>query len=213
MKHMSAQTGKPITQRRLSKAAIYRACRDWHGYLSAFAFLALIFFSATGLILNHPERTENLGAQTHEREFRLPTEALETAAASEDPSAALTVLLNEQIQLLGKFSSGEVSDGEALLRFEGPKGSTDAFIELETGSATVTIRRSPAAVVLNNLHRGKNSGAVWQSAIDISAVVILALSLVGYILFFTLRFKLRTGLMITAISSAAVLGAYAFFVQ
>src|SRR5690242_20539981 len=37
------------------KISFYRQCRLWHGWLSAFAFLALMFFSATGLLLNHPE--------------------------------------------------------------------------------------------------------------------------------------------------------------
>ena len=35
--------------------ALYRQCRAWHGYLSAFAFIALMFFSATGILLNHPD--------------------------------------------------------------------------------------------------------------------------------------------------------------
>lgn len=212
MSRLSADMSKPTTLRRISKAAVYRACRDWHGYLSAFAFLALIFFSATGLILNHPEWTESLGAKTIEQEIVLSPAALDAASASEDPSSAITRLLRKQAQPLGNFSSGEVYDGEAFLRFEGPRGSTDAVIELATGHAALTHRTASVATVLNNLHRGKNAGAVWQSIIDISAVVILALSLIGYALFFTLRFKLRTGLMLTAISAAVIAGAFAFFV-
>ena len=33
----------------------YRHSRYVHGWLSAFAFLTLLFFSVTGLLLNHPE--------------------------------------------------------------------------------------------------------------------------------------------------------------
>ncbi len=33
----------------------YRHARYVHGWLSAFAFIVLIFFSVTGLLLNHPE--------------------------------------------------------------------------------------------------------------------------------------------------------------
>ena len=41
-------------KRGFSKSDFYRLCREWHGYLSALAFAALIFFSATGILLNHP---------------------------------------------------------------------------------------------------------------------------------------------------------------
>ncbi len=196
---------------------MYRACRDWHGYLSAIAFLALIFFSLTGLILNHPEWTETLGARTHEAELTLPSGALRTAALSVEPGAALAGLLGTRTALLGRYASGEIYDGEAFLRFEGPRGSTDAVIALDTGVATVTKRSAPVAVVLNNLHRGKNAGAVWQAMIDIAGVLILGLSilglsLIGYVLFFTLRFKLRTGLLLTATSAAVILSAFILFV-
>ena len=33
----------------------YRHSRYVHGWLSAFAFLTLLYFSVTGLLLNHPE--------------------------------------------------------------------------------------------------------------------------------------------------------------
>jgi hypothetical protein len=35
-----------------------RTLRSWHGYLSAFSFLILIFFAATGILLNHPDLTQ-----------------------------------------------------------------------------------------------------------------------------------------------------------
>ena len=43
----------------MSSGDFFRVCRWLHGYLSAFAFLSLMLFSATGLILNHPGRVPN----------------------------------------------------------------------------------------------------------------------------------------------------------
>jgi hypothetical protein len=212
MDTMPEQPAKQFARRRLTKAALYRACRDWHGYLSAFAFLMLIFFSLTGLLLNHPEWTDSLAAKTKETVIVLAASELEAVSASDDPVAAATSVLIDHVEILGRFSSGEVFDGEAFLRFDGPRGSTDAVINLETGHAELTHRAAPVAVILNNLHRGKNAGPVWQSVIDVSAALILALSLIGYVLFFTLRFRLRSGLMLTAVSAAVILGAYLIFV-
>src|SRR6185312_12483078 len=41
------------------KGAVFRLSRMLHAYLSAFAFLALFFFSATGVLLDHPEWFES----------------------------------------------------------------------------------------------------------------------------------------------------------
>ena len=60
----------------------------------------------------------------------------------------------------------------------------------------------PARLVsfINDLHTGKNSGAVWKATIDVFGVLIILMSLIGYILFFSLRFRLRTSLVLTAVS-------------
>jgi hypothetical protein len=42
--------------------------------------------------------------------------------------------------------------------------------------------------------------------IDLSAWLVLALSLIGYVLFFSLRFRLKTSLMLTAVSLAVLVG-------
>jgi hypothetical protein len=59
---------------------------------------------------------------------------------------------------------------------------------------------------MNDLHRGKNAGAVWRAAIDVAAVLLIALSLIGYVLFFSLRFRLGASLLLTASSLAAMAG-------
>jgi len=40
--------------------------------------------------------------------------------------------------------------------------------------------------------------------IDLSAWIVLGLSLIGYVLFFSLRFRLKTSLILTAVSLAAL---------
>ena len=55
----------------LDKGAFFRLCRMLHAYLSAFAFLALFFFSATGILLNHPEWFERYQPAEHKVAFAL----------------------------------------------------------------------------------------------------------------------------------------------
>jgi hypothetical protein len=211
----------PATERRRAKAAargktrgslkgeVYRQARLWHGWLSALAFIALMFFSATGLLLNHPEwfRTESQPRPT-EVKLTLSADELAKARSAKDPGRAIAEIVGRKTRLLGAYQSGEVIDGEAQLRTEGVNGSSDILADMETGKAEISTERARLVTTLNDLHRGKNAGAAWKLIIDASAVVVLALSLIGYVLFFSLRFRLRTGLILTGISLAALLAVF-----
>jgi len=195
------------------KGEFYRQCRAWHGYLSAFAFLALIFFALTGLLLNHPTW---LAARTHakpvETTLTLPATALAQAAKAPDQAKALAQAVGKVARLRGVYQSGEVVDDEALIRLEGVTGSSDLVVGLKTGAVSVTTERVDAVTTINELHRGKNAGAVWKLIIDVAAVVILALSIIGYVLFFSLRFRLRTSLILTGVSIGVLVAAFLAFV-
>jgi uncharacterized protein len=67
------------------RAELYRQSRKWHGYLSALAFLALIFFSVTGIMLNHPGWFSAEPGQSRRYEVVLPADRLVTALTTEDP--------------------------------------------------------------------------------------------------------------------------------
>lgn len=196
---------KPVRKVINWKAEVYRQSRTWHGYLSAFAFLTLIFFAATGLILNHPEWIEAKGEQpSKDTTVQLAPADLAAAKAAADPSRALAELVRRQTPLIGGYQSGEVIDEEAMIRLEGPKGSSDIAVDLATGKAEVTVKKARLIDTLNELHRGKNASASWKAVIDISAILILALSIIGYVLFFSLRFRLKTSLILTGVSLAAM---------
>jgi hypothetical protein len=211
----------PATERRRAKAAarnkprgslkgeVYRQARLWHGWLSALAFLALMFFSATGLLLNHPEWFKaDAQAKPVEATLTLSADDLARARAAADPGRVLAEAVGRKTKLLGGYQSGEVIDGEAQLRTEGVNGASDILVDMETGKAAISTERAQLVTTLNDLHRGKNAGPAWKLIIDASAVVVLTLSLIGYVLFFSLRFRLRTGLILTAISLAALLAVF-----
>ena len=201
----------PRRPRSAAKIAFYTQVRHWHGYLSALAFLALMFFSFTGIVLNHPDwlPQEPDGLRVS---AMLPLPALQAAQKSADPGAALGLLAAEHLPLRGAYSSGDIDGGEAFLRFAGVRGSSDLIIELSTGAVRGEVRQPDALTMLNDLHRGKSAGAAWRWIIDITGMLLLVLSLLGYILFFTLRFRLKVALALTAVSVAGMVGAFFAFV-
>ncbi len=193
------------------KIEFYRQSRLWHGYLSAFAFISLIFFSVTGLFLNHPEW---LAQESKSEEIRLNLLPGDIAAARKtgDPARAIAVLIAARGGVGGLYSSGEIDGDEAFLRFEGVTGNASVMVDLKTGAAEATLQRSDAVTVLNDLHRGKNAGDAWKLFIDISAAIFLVLSLVGYILFFSLRYRLAQSLGLTIASLAAMTAVFVWLV-
>ncbi len=189
-----------------SKRDLYAYSRMLHAYISAFAFLALMFFSLTGLFLNNPQWFQTVKSPTQEQSLTLPAQDISSALKAKVPMNELAKAVGRHTVVRGIYKSGEIIEDEALLHFEGVKGKSNIVINLKSGLTEVTLEHASPLSVIQELHRGKNSGHIWKIVIDITAYLILALSLIGYILFFSLRFRLATSLTLTGIS-LLVLGA------
>jgi hypothetical protein len=198
-------TAKP---RSAFEIALYRQCRAWHGYLSAFAFIALMFFSATGILLNHPDWIARDAGDQLEQSVQLAADDVAAALKSVNPGQALAQIVQQKASPRGAFTSADIDASQALLRFEGIKGNSDVSIDLKSATAKIAVTPSDAVTILDDLHRGKNAGSVWKTLIDITGGMLLALSVLGYILFFSLRFRLRTSLVLTGLSLALLVGIF-----
>lgn len=182
----------------------YRHSRYVHGWLSAFAFLTLLFFSVTGLLLNHPEWFEP--AKTEQTtQLILPESILKSIKQQENPSDTILNYVRQQQNVVGRYQSSEVMDNEVMIRLESPAGATDIWVMADTGETEITQKPASTVSMLNDLHRGKNSGLAWSWLIDISAIIVIALSLVGYILFLSIKTRLVTHLVLTAVSLALII--------
>ena len=194
------------------KGAFFRLSRMLHAYLSAFAFLTLIFFSGTGVLLNHPEWFEKYRPAESQAAIALTPAELAAARASKGPGRALAATAATKMHLAGAYASGDLDGRQAIVRLEGPKGSTDLTIDLATGKGDARITTTNLMSIIQDLHRGKNVGVAWRWVIDLSAWLILAMALIGYVLFFSLRFRLKTSLILTAVSLAVLVGIAWFLV-
>lgn len=208
----SAAKKKPVAKKGFDKGAFYRTSRMLHAYISAFAFLALMFFSVTGILLNHPEWLQGKPPAEQSLTGQIPSADIAAALKTPEPPKALGEAIDKRIKVRGAYHSGEMLDGEAMLRFEGATGATDVILDLETGQVEATVQPATVTSIVNDLHKGKNTGAVWKLLIDLSGILVLLLSVIGYVLFFSLRFRLKTSLILTVVSLAAFLGLYLAFV-
>lgn len=179
----------------------YRHARYVHGWLSAFAFLILMFFALTGLFLNNPNWFEPAKDENTVTVSMTP-DLLAKVKGQENPSTDILNFVRAEHTLVGRFQSSEVLDGEVMIRLESPAGSTDVWAMLDTGEIEVSSKPASTVSLINDLHRGKNAGTAWSWLIDISAITILILSIAGFILFLSIKSRLLTHLLLTAASLA-----------
>jgi hypothetical protein len=211
----------PTHRPRPWKARIASASRWLHVYLSMLGLFVLLFFSATGITLNHPtwflastEHTRQADGSLEPAWVALPTSPLPDDA---DPASAVSRLevvehLRAAHNLRGALASFTADDLECSVTFKGPGYSADAFIDRETGAYTITEISHGLVAVLNDLHKGRDTGPVWAVLIDVSALVMVAASLSGLVLIFYIKRRRNPGLVVAFLGTAAVLALIFFFV-
>jgi thiamine biosynthesis lipoprotein len=200
------------TKRTLTKHELYRYFRLVHGWLSALAFVALCFFAFTGLLLNHPEWFAGSN-ESIKQTFTLTADELERLQDGSTATKALVDAAAKRVPLrgeLGDDSAGDLVGDELFVRMQGVRGDSFLRAHLRTGEVEVTVEPTSTISILNELHRAERAGDGWRLAVDVIAVLLIVLSVVGYLIFLSMRGKrIRTAL---ALTFASTLGLYVLFV-
>lgn len=181
-----------------------------HTYLSMFGFATILLFSVTGITLNHPEWF----GERFRREERLTGQVelswLQGETAETVDKLAIVEQLRSVHRLGGAVSEFRIDEFECFISWRGPGYSADAFVDRESGRYELTVTRHGLIAVLNDLHKGRDTGTGWSLAIDISALLMALSSLTGLVLLFYIRRRRASGLVTMAVG-AAVLGAVYFW--
>lgn len=213
--HATTRTDRPVAPPRPPslKFRIYRQCRIWHGYLSAFAFAALLFFATTGLILNHPDWFASDAPPLEETTFTLTQSQLQQLRAAQAPAELLARIAAEHATLRGEYKDGTAAGDQIFVRLQGARGSADIRADTTDGSVVVASEAATTVAVMNALHRGETAGAAWRLSIDVMAIVLIVVALAGYAIFLSMSGKLRTALLISAASIAVAIVLFFAFVS
>lgn len=145
------------------------------------SFGVVFFFSVTGLTLNHPnwfthqQRTQNVKGTIN-------TTWTKTATDAEVKKLEIVEFLRSTHGIHGAMSDFRVDDRECDVSFKGPGYAADVFIDRATGTYDLTINNMGFAAILNDLHKGRDSGDSWKWLIDISAVLLVFVSFTGLVL-------------------------------
>lgn len=180
------------------------ALRWLHIYLSMFSLLLVLFFSATGLTLNHPDWFFATQPKQVDSEGKLPESWV--AGSSTDPNSVSRLEIVEELRkrgVRGALEEFRVDETECLVSFKAPAYAADGFIDRRTGTYRLTTTEEGTVAAMNDLHKGRHSGAVWSKVVDISAIFLVVISLTGLGLVFFLK-KLRVAALLTVCGGIAV---------
>jgi len=164
-----------------------KTLHQWHWISAAVSLAAIVMFSATGLTLNHAGQIEAKPAVVT-RSATVPQALLASVAAEPTRKGrapmppALADWLREQWRIDAAGKDAEWSDGEIYLSLPRPGG--DAWVSIDSGSGEATWEVTDRGWVawFNDLHKGRNAGALWGWFIDLFAVACLLFSLTGLLL-------------------------------
>lgn len=148
-----------------------------HVYVSMALLTLMIFFSVTGVTLNHPEWFDSNKANVEEVDFIAPPELLKAKREGD----LLSFLLNEN-HLNGNRISIEREESELFITDKGPGVYLSLSIDLTSGEAFKEMTDYGYWALFNDLHKGRNSGVFWRFIIDLSAILIIVFSLTGFVL-------------------------------
>jgi len=184
---------------------IHSAIRWIHTYISLVTLLIVLFFSITGLTLNHTEWSSG-GVVEKQVTGSMDVKWLDSTAPDK---LNIAEKLRQDHSLRGHVDEIRIDDRECTVMFKAPGYAADAFIDVKTGSYQMTIAEEGKLAVMNDLHKGRHSGKLWGVLIDASAILLTIISLSGLGLLFFLK-RIRTGGLIVVAAGAVVLGIAVF---
>jgi hypothetical protein len=196
-----------------------------HIYVSMFGLAAVLFFSVTGITLNHPDWFSGEAEHQVQAEGQIDLKWLHSGASDadadkekvSDPTAQVAKLeivehLRKTHGVRGALADFRVDDRECMVSFKGAAYAADAFIDRESGHYNLTQTSHGFIAVINDLHKGRDTGPIWSAVIDISAVVLTVISLTGLTLIFYLKLRRKPGLIVSLIGAAVILAICLYWV-
>ena len=166
-----------------ARAAWLRQLHTLHWVSSAFCLLGMLFFSATGLTLNHAgDFKAHLSLQR--QEGIIPPAILEQAPSGGENRDELPEPLRQAVERgfgMHLIAPHLESDEGWLEVIDSQPGSEIAIkIERRTGLARYERVDRGWIAYLNDLHKVRHTGRLWSIAVDLFALFALLFTITGF---------------------------------
>lgn len=159
---------------------------QWHWISAALSLVGMLLFAITGITLNHAGQIE-AEPKVVSRKATLPPDLLAVLAKGPEEGkrplpVQLESFLDEAVGADVAGREGEWSADEVYVALARPGGDAWVSIDRETGAVEHEKTTRGAISLLNDLHKGRNTGTAWSWFIDIFAVACVIFTVTGLIL-------------------------------
>ncbi|MFA0078907.1 PepSY-associated TM helix domain-containing protein [Vibrio artabrorum] len=202
----------------LKSRAIQSWARRLHVYISMALLFVVLFFSVTGITLNRPELFESSQPNIQRSTLTLPASlfTIEDGRLKVDDNAFEAFLFEEAdlsgvasgLDIYTEIEDGALLVGEVSMDFKGPGYNGSVFVDLTSETVEVETTNYGVIALLNDLHKGRNSGEVWKWFIDITALLMIFFVLTGVCLLLPKKKTLNTSIKWTVVGSVISLAVY-----
>jgi hypothetical protein len=196
----------------MNKKFIAKASRWLHIYLSMFSFVIVLFFSITGLTLNHADYFQNKTTVTNTK-GKLNVQWVNATDTLQIKKLEIVEFFRNTYKVKGAVADFIIDGSEISFSYKAPGYEADVFITKEDGSYTLTQTSQGFIGFLNDLHKGRDSGKTWSYIIDISAILLILISVSGLVLLVFLKKKRIDGFLLILVGGAILYFAYHFWGQ
>lgn len=184
----------------------HRWSRLIHVYTSMIALVVVLFFAATGLTLNHPQWTfgDETNTTTVVGTFPFATELVaDGGAVAGIDYLSMAEYVRDEFGVVGSVDSFGETNGTGSIAFVNPGYRADLLFDVDDGTFELDIEQEGWVSVVNDMHKGRNTGGAWSWVIDISAGFLIVISLTGLVMQFFLK-KRRRSAFVTAGAGVAI---------
>jgi hypothetical protein len=183
-----------------------------HIYGSMISFAIVFFFSVTGITLNHPDYFAGELKTTQEK-GKLDSNWVANKDTNKIAKLEIVEWLRKNHNIKAAVSEFRIDESQCTVSFKGPGYAADAFINRENGSYELTLLRAGIVGIMNDLHKGRDTGSKWSWVIDVSAILMVLVSLTGMILILYIKRKKLSGLLIALLGCILLWLLYRMFIS
>jgi hypothetical protein len=168
-----------------SRAFWMKQMRVWHWVSSAVSLIGMLLFAITGITLNHASAISAQPAIT-KKEAKVPEPLLSSLKSQSEGkrllAPELSNWLDDSLGISTSSAEAEWSDTEIYVSLPRPGG--DSWLNINRGTGAVQYERTDRGWIsyLNDLHKGRHTGAAWSWFLDIFAGACVVFCLTGLVL-------------------------------
>ena len=153
-----------------------------HVYVSMALLTLLLFFSVTGITLNHPEWFSEHQAEIEEAELVIDLKLINNPPLSLQQITQVVAVVEQKLAI--SLTNAVIESTSDELFFSIKKAGENTAITLDLASGELFFERTDYGLwaLLNDLHKGRNTSVFWGWIIDITSMLCIVFAISGFIL-------------------------------